>query len=119
MRARDWPCPFSGRRADNGHHLSGRDADGRYLDPLLLLPLIRRQHHLEHQCWGWSFADGVVVDPNFLRLRRTGHLLVRLGEHHHGGVVVLPAETVRELGLMLHRVANDLAVTSLPKVGNK
>jgi hypothetical protein len=109
MKARDWYCPFTGRPAEHLHHLTGCDAEGAYLDLLLVLPLLRRQHVIEHQCWSEEFADGVDTDPNVLRLRRSGHLFIRLGEHHAGGVVVLPAIAVAEMGRMLNRVADRIA----------
>jgi hypothetical protein len=43
-----------------------------------------------------------------LRLRRDAHLCVRLGEHHADGLVTLPAESVRQLGVSLHDIANQL-----------
>jgi hypothetical protein len=111
VKASDWRCPFSGGQANQGHHLSGRDNAGVYLDPPLVLPLSRREHNLEHQCWGrTSFAESSTAHSNYLRLRRTGHVLVRLGNHHGDGVLWLPAETVRQLGLMLHRVADSWEV---------
>jgi hypothetical protein len=50
----------------------------------------------------------VDLNPNFLRLARSGLHLVRLGEHHGESVVILPASFVRELGLMLNSIAADL-----------
>ena len=109
MRARDWPCPFLGRPADQLHHLTGRDADGRYFDPLLVVPVVGSQHVAEHVGWrAVGFGDGSTALPDVLRLRRVAHFLVRLGEHHGGGVVVLPAPSVRALGLVLHGVAESV-----------
>ena len=106
--AREQRCVFTGRPADEWHHVTGRDSLGRYLDPHLVIPLSRRQHVLEHQGWGPDVADGVAGHPNVLRLGRMGRLLVRLGEFHVDGEVVLPAETVRQIGLTLNRIALDL-----------
>jgi hypothetical protein len=100
---------FLGRLADELHHITGRDADGIYLDPAFVVPLERRQHVVEHT--GWHVVDvdeGADHGPNFLRLTRTGLHLVRLGEHHGEDTVILPAPYVRELGLMLHRIAADV-----------
>jgi hypothetical protein len=107
--ARDYLCVFTGRPADELHHASGKDALGVYLDECLLFPVVLRQHVVEHQGWPVAgVAEGLDADPNMLRLRRVGLLLVRLGEHHKSGLVRLPAESVSELGLMLHRVTDDL-----------
>ncbi len=57
-RAADYLCVFVGRRADHLHHPSGRDADGKYLDRDLVIPLARVQHDLEH----------VALDQTTLRL---------------------------------------------------
>ena len=109
MHAGDLHCVFVGRVADEIHHVTGRGADGLYLDNPFVVPLVRRQHVVEHTSWRVVGIDeGAGLSPNILRLRRTGLHLVRLSEHHGDGVVMLPATFVRELGLMLHRVAADL-----------
>jgi len=104
--ARDFECAFTGQPADELHHPTGRNAAGRYLDPDFVLPTVRRQHNLEHQSWGPSYKETVVDDPDVLRLRRTGHLLIRLGEHRTGASVELPAAFAVALGLMLHQIAD-------------
>src|SRR5664280_2283809 len=106
MRAKDWSCPFTGRKGD--HHMTGRSADGDYLDPDLVVPLVAEQHRLEHQSWDPSFADSVEGTPAVLCLRRIAHLFVRLGEHCEGGLVVLPATVVHQVGATLHRIADRL-----------
>ena len=111
MRARDHHCVFLGRTADHLHHVTGRDIDGVYLDPHLVVPLARVQHVLEHQCWAPLFADRVAGNANVLRLRRTGHLLIRLGQHEGNRRVTLPAETILQLGLMLQLIVDDLERT--------
>jgi hypothetical protein len=91
------------------HHPTGRDANGDYLDPGLTVGLSRRQHVVEHQGWRVAgFGEGSKAADNVLRLRRLGHLLVRMGEHHGIGVVVLPASLVRTIGRVMQRIANDL-----------
>jgi hypothetical protein len=108
MRATDFACLFLGRPADHLHHPTGRDADGRYLDPNLVAPLSRSMHVGEHQGWrALGIGEGSRAAANVLRARRLAHLLVRMGEHHGIGVVVLPASMVREMGKVLHRIADD------------
>jgi len=107
--ASDNRCVFTGRIADARHHVTGRGADGLYLDPALVVPLARRQHVVEHSGWRVvGIGEGVDVRTDVLRLRRAAFHLVRLGEHHGAGVAMMPATFLRELGLMLHRIAADL-----------
>lgn len=106
-RASEWSCPFTGLRAGQLHHPTGK-LDGAYLDPKFVIPLVRRQHSLEHSCWrAAGICEDVHLQPNVLRLRRSGHLLVRLARHRVGGVVELPDFTALELGLLLLRVADE------------
>ncbi len=105
--AREYRCIFTGRRAENCHHPTCRDAAGNYLDALFVVPVVRRQHDREHQSMTWAGLDR-IADRNVARLRRTGHLLVRLGEHHGDRDVVIAAESLLQLGLMLHRVADEM-----------
>ena len=103
-------CAFTGRVADNGHHATGRGADGRYLDPYLVVPLARGMHVVEHQAWRrLGIDDPEMIAPAILRLRRSGHLWFRLGAHHGSGVVTLPATSVLAHGAMLNDVADELA----------
>lgn len=107
-RAGERRCPFSGKPADELHHVTGR-VRGRYADPDLVIPLTRSEHALEHTCWrAAGIGEGAHVEPVVVRLRRIGHLLVRLAEHHVGGVIELPDFTVRELGLLLLRVSDEI-----------
>jgi hypothetical protein len=107
-RAADHRSPFSGRRAEHLHHMTGTDADGAYFDPRLLLPLTLTEHVRTHQSWGSAWREGVNGNAEVLRLRRSSNELIRLGERHVGGVVVLPAETVLELGRMQRDIADHL-----------
>ena len=103
-------CIFTGRPADHFHHATGRGLDGRYLNADLVVPLVRRMHVVEHAALRRSGLDEATqLSPTVLRLRRAGHLLVRLGEHHGEGSVTLPAPSVRALGEMLNEVADELA----------
>jgi hypothetical protein len=107
--AREWSCPFTGEPADQLHHPTGRGADGKYLDQELVVPFILDQHVIEHQAWDRTkIGEDIVANPNWLRLRRTGQLLVRLGEFHGEGTVSLPSPFVRQLGFLLLRVAAEI-----------
>jgi hypothetical protein len=109
MRASDWLCPFVRRPADALHHVSGRAPDGSYFDPALVVPLAHRPHLLEHVAWRVAGIEDSTKAPGIvLRLRRTGHFWVRLGQHHEDGLVELPAPTVCEHGFFLHRIADEL-----------
>lgn len=102
-------CAFSGRAAEHGHHATGRGADGRYLDPDLVIPLTRRMHVVEHVALRRSgLDDPTTMSSALLRLRRAGHLFVRLGEHHGEGSVIIPARFVGSVGHMLVGVADEL-----------
>lgn len=109
MRATHFSCPFTGRPAEQLHHTSGRDADGHYLDPDLVLPLSLVQHNCEHTGWNVAgFGDGARADPNVLRLRRNAHPLLRLADLHRDGLVIVPAFYVEQLAWMLLRIADAL-----------
>ena len=110
--AREWRCPFTGEPADELHHPTGRDADGEYLDRELGVPLVLDQHVIEHQVWDRTeIGEDVVANPTWLRLRRVGQLLVRLGEFHGEGSVTLPSPFVRQLGFLLLRVAVEVLLS--------
>lgn len=107
----DWLCPFDDYPAEVWHHWTGSGPDGRYFDPDLKGPLSLPQHRAEHHLWRFvGIADGACQNPTCLRLRRAGTHLVRLGEQHPGDVICLRAETVRQAGLMVGRVANELGL---------
>jgi hypothetical protein len=106
-RARDYSCVFTRRVAEHLHHVTGRRADGAYLDVDLVLPLVVVQHNREHQSWGPKFKDMVDGDPDVLRLMRLASLSIRLGEHHADGYVTLPAFFFVQLGQTLHAIARD------------
>jgi hypothetical protein len=110
MRVTDWRSPFSGRRAEHGHHMSATDAAGSYLDPRLIMPITRVEHVRTHQSWPDAYREGADGEPLLLRLRRIANELVRLGEHHADGVVTLPAVTVLELGRTLFDIAMQVEV---------
>lgn len=109
MRAKDWRCPFSDLPGDQLHHLSGRGAEGNYLFPDLVVPLVKTQHVLEHQAWRVAeVTDGRAGDPAVLFLMRSGLFMVRLADNHGDGVVTLPAFTLLELGRALMATAHTV-----------
>ena len=98
-----------GEPADQLHHLTGCDADGEYLDDELVVPLVLDQHVIEHQIWDrTAVGEDVRADPTWLRLRRVAQFLVRLGEFHGEGTVILPSPFVRQLGFLLLRLAAEI-----------
>lgn len=112
-RAQDQRCPFTGEQADELHHLTGKDHSGAYLDPLLVVPLTRDQHVIEHQGWyRTGIGEHETGDLTDLRLRRAGQLLIRLGQHHGERSVTLPAGFLRALGRFLLEVASQLFTPS-------
>ena len=107
--AEEWMCPFENDGAQQLHHQTGKDHRGVYFDRDLVVPLCIDHHVSEHQIWDRTgVGEQIVADQFWLRLRRAGQFLVRLGEYHGAGVVVLPAPYVRELGLLLIRLADEI-----------
>lgn len=102
-------CPFTGRVADHRHHPTGRDASGRQCDPGFTFPIYRGVHVTEHVGWRLAGLDRVRGSLPALRLRRTSHLLRRLGMHvGPNGIVILTGETVAGLGTFLDTVAREI-----------
>jgi hypothetical protein len=109
-RAGDFHCAFLGRRADHLHHVTGTDADGVYLDPLLVVPISAPQHDIEHVGWrALGIGEGAALPPDTLRLLRISHLFIRLGDVDTP-TGVLPTIFLRELGRTLQRVAGEREV---------
>jgi hypothetical protein len=109
MRATEWYCPFEDCSAEHLHHITGRSTSGAYMDEALVIPLSAAQHRLEHQVWNMlGVGDGCDGPEMWLVLSRISAHLVRLGDHNQGGVVIWPAETIRQLGRTLGRIAQEL-----------
>src|SRR4029079_8591116 len=86
-------CLICGAEHCKGHHLTGRDPRGRYLDPRLAVPLDPEHHMLYHYDWralGIQDSEQVhesapkltYVERVELRLRRGAVLAGRLAEAH-------------------------------------
>jgi hypothetical protein len=76
-------CLFCGEADACRHHLTGRDADGKYLDPALRGPLCPSCHPLVHEDWNTAGVRDRITPTTFLdslqlRLRRTALFLGRL-----------------------------------------
>ena len=110
-RAADYWCVFLGRTAEHLHHPSGRDANGKYIYPGLVMPLVRSQHGVLHKLWN---AEGIGEDadrhPLALAHYRIASDLVILGQYHQDGLVRVPAFVLVELGLVHRNVAERFEV---------
>jgi hypothetical protein len=78
-------CARCGAEADYGHHVTGRDDRGHYLDPKFTAPLCHSCHELVHDDWHTlGVADLVVADTELeilqLGLTRTAAFAGRLSE---------------------------------------
>jgi hypothetical protein len=106
MRASDYQCAFFDRRAEHLHHNAGRDKDGEYIYPGLVLPVIRSQHGVLHKVWNVAEIGEDSDRPRLaLAHYRIGQDLDVLGRYHQGGTVTLPAFYVVEMGRVHLHVA--------------
>lgn len=55
------PCAFCGGPADRLHHPTGRDHEGRYLDPMLVFPADHDCHEFVHDDWRQENVDKLDV----------------------------------------------------------
>jgi hypothetical protein len=97
------PCLCCDRGPGRRHHLTGRAADGSYLDPDLCGRLCATCHPLVHEDWNTAGVSDEISPDTFLdslelRLRRTAIFLGRLA-----------AETPDPLGELLAALAVALA----------
>jgi hypothetical protein len=92
-------CLICGVEVTEAHHPTGRDPQGLYLDPALVLPLCRDHHELSHDDWrmlriadpaeGCSGAAPLtLVERVALRLRRLATMTARLAAAFPGWVWV-------------------------------
>lgn len=107
-------CAFCGADGALGHHVTGRDVQGRYLDPRLRCPLCHDHHLLLHDDWRvlgiedpdrptQGAAPLTVVECVERRLRRLATLVGRVAD-------VLPASGwLAQLARSLKRWADELA----------
>ncbi len=86
-------CLLCGAAGCHGHHPTGRDPDGRYLDADLRLPYCHDHHELSHDDWRTlDIRDGergqkherklAFIERVELRLRRAAATVARLAEAH-------------------------------------
>ncbi len=90
------PCAACGHQATHRHHLTGRDASGRYLDPDLWTWLCHDDHSIQDDDWRSIGVDGTPSVPMFLErlelsLRRNATFFARLdeaagGDSFHGRI---------------------------------
>jgi hypothetical protein len=105
--AEPWPEPFAGPEVQ-GHHATGRDERGDYLDPELVLPFCHDCHQLVHDDWNTlGLADEERRQPLVawieLRLWRLVAALERLRE-------AAPGNTLwPRLSQVAARIARELA----------
>jgi hypothetical protein len=83
-------CAFCGRPPDRLHHPTGRNHEGRYLDPLLVLPAEHDCHEFVHDDWRHERLDKLQksrtsVEYIAIRLRRLAMNLGRIDQHLEGG----------------------------------
>ena len=111
-------CLICDARSVRAHHLTGRDADGRYLDPDLKLPCCHDHHELAHDDWrilnlqdpsekehsdaGLSFVERVER-----RLRRAASFMARLAEAYPQHAWI--ARTAQALKRWADELARDIA----------
>lgn len=107
-------CLFCGGRDACRHHLTGRDANDRYLDPRLWGRLCDSCHPLEHEDWNTAGARDRISPPTFLdslqmRLRRTALFLGRLAPTIPGPVGQLVAALAEATAGWAARLTTALA----------
>jgi hypothetical protein len=96
-------CLQCGNQPGRRHHLTGRAADGSYLDPDLWGRLCATCHPLVHEDWNTAGVCDDITPETFLdslelRLRRTAILLGRIAD-----------ETPDPLGELLTALATAMA----------
>lgn len=81
----DTICAICGGAHERGHHLTGRGADGDYLDPDLVAPLCHSDHELVHEDLRQAGVDKPVGAVSIFeqvayRLERVGVFVGRVAE---------------------------------------
>ena len=74
-------CAFCGERAQHLHHLTGRDPDRRYLDPLLVAALCRKHHTLVHADLRAQLIDTPPAARHWYPQSSLRYTLARLGAY--------------------------------------
>ncbi len=101
-------CTFCGGQPDRLHHPTGRDHEGRYLDPMLVLPAEHDCHEFVHDDWRHERLDKLqrprtAVEYIEIRLRRLAMNLGRVDQSQGGGTFW------GLLGSAMQRWADELA----------
>jgi hypothetical protein len=83
-------CEFCGGSCDQLHHPTGRDHEGRYLDPMLVLRSDHSCHVFVHDDWRHEEIDELkqprsIVEYIEIRLRRLAMNLGRIDQRSGGG----------------------------------
>ena len=107
MRASDWSCSFTGAPGITST-IGLAECEWGLPRPGVGQSPDCRATPARTSIVGSVVSDGVDGDPDVLRLRRIAHHLIRLGEHKESDVIPLPAFVVRQLGVILHRIADRL-----------
>lgn len=109
-------CPLCDGPAGKGHHVTGRGADGRYLDPESVLRTCHDDHMLLHDDWNTlGAADGAAnCDHTFLgslevRLTRTAALAGRVAETAPPPFSFVFALVAQLLAAWASRLSNSLS----------
>ena len=79
-KASEFFDPFNGRPAQEWHHVTGRDSNGRYFNKDLVIAVSITTHNRIHQSWGVEYKDGVEGDPVSIQISRLGTIFYFLGE---------------------------------------
>ena len=84
MKARP-PCLLCGAPSEDGHHVTGRDANETYLDPVFKAPLCHSCHELVGEDWNTVGVQDTAPAESFLdslelRLTRTATFTGRVAE---------------------------------------
>ncbi len=92
-------CEACGEEPCQGHHWTGKDHQGRYLDPLFAVPLCKDHHPLVHDQWKTLDLETVARPLPWFerieeRLRRWAATLMVLDGGSRGSLFALTARVL-------------------------